>query len=652
MCGIVGMIRLDGGPVDESALQRMRDAMWHRGPDDAGVWWEGPVALGHRRLSILDLSPLGHQPMHAPDGSASIVFNGEIFNFIELKSSLRGRGQPFTSNSDTEVLLHLWQQQGVACLNGLVGMYGFAIWDRNQRQLFAARDRLGIKPFYYTQTATHWLFASEIKALLAHPEVARRLDASALADHLYCGYALDDRTLFHGIKSLPPGHYLTVSDGRVEVRPYWSVRYEYDRKRTLDETVEALRPLLDDAVRLHCRSDAPLGAHLSGGLDSSTVAALAASHRDSMPTFSIRYSDGGVYDESSYARAVADRIGSTHHEEFPEHIPFYTLAPLLTYHLDTPVSYSAIAYFGAARLARRYVTVALTGHGGDEVFGGYPAQFDVGLGMPGDATPNASGGFKAISARERLAFLWHSEGLPGLWSRVRRRAFEPPSGLSTAAQRWIAWHCALLEAKDSGALTSTFRSQLGNYSPRNAFLSAFDTAGTDQLFDRCLHHDLRSYLPSLLHVEDRTSMALSLESRVPLLDHRLVEFAATVPPSIKVAGNRSKQLVRLAMRGRLPDAVLDRRDKGAFTVPIHRMMTGDTGGFARRVLLEARTLDRGIYSPRYIRACVEHNQPLFHLLAIELWCRIHLDNDSDLVGQARDAGDRLRSEVGVQVAPR
>jgi asparagine synthase (glutamine-hydrolysing) len=652
MCGIVGMLRLDGGPADRRVLQRMRDAMWHRGPDDAGIWCDGPLGLGHRRLSILDLSPLGHQPMHAPDGSASIVFNGEIFNFVELREALEARGERFVSGSDTEVLLRLWLHHGMACVDELVGMFGFAIWDRDRRRLFAARDRLGIKPFYYARTATHWLFASEIKALLAHPEVSPRLDARSMADVIYSGYPLEDRTMFDGIRVLLPGHCLTFEDGHLEVRPYWTVRYDYDTTRTLDETVEALRPLLDDAVRLHCRSDAPIGAHLSGGLDSSTVATLAAGHRAGLPTFSIRFDEGGAFDESRYAREVAARIRSVHHEESPGDLSLDQLLPLLPHHVETPVTRTAIAYFGAARLARRHVTVALTGHGGDEVFGGYPAQFEVGLGVPGDEASAVTANARPVSSRERFGFLWRSEGLGGLLERARRRVTRRAPGDDSASDRWIERHCGLPEPGQHPALTSSMKRAFEGYSPRTAFLEAFERAPTDEPFDRCLHHDLRSYLPSLLHVEDRTSMALSLESRVPLLDHRLVEFAATVPPAIKVAGHRSKQLIRRAMRGRLPDALIDRRDKGAFPVPIERWMDGPAGDAVCRLLLEKQTLDRGIYSQAWIRASVAHRRSLIPLLALELWCRMYLDGDSELHARAMATSEAVRLDLGIATAGR
>jgi len=643
MCGIVGILNLDGDPVREQTLTTMRDAMWHRGPDDAGIWVNGGVGLAQRRLSILDLSPLGHQPMHSADGQACIVFNGEIFNFVELRAALIARGHTFQSESDTEVLLRLWQQDGPDCLRQLVGMFGFAVWDQSERRLFAARDRAGIKPFHYAQVGRTLIFASEIKAILAHPGVVAALDAKGLADHVFAGYALEDRTLFSGVRSLPPGHALEVIDGHVTVREYWRVDYRYDHARSFEATVDELSVLLDDAVRLHCRSDAPIGAHLSGGLDSSTIAAIASNTRPGLPTFSIRFDAGATYDESQYARMVAERIGSSHHEELPSPTSLEELIPFLIYHVETPVTRTAVAYFSAARLARRHVTVALTGHGGDEVFGGYPAQFRIGLGAAGEAS-SASVAARPMSAWERIAFLVRSEGLTGVFAKGLGRS-TGAKGPETPADRWIAEHCGLPEPLGHPAFTAAFKQQLGGYSPRAGFLTAFEGVAGAELFDRCLHHDLRSYLPSLLHVEDRTSMATSLESRVPFLDHRLIEFAATVPAHTKVPAERSKQLIRAAMRGRLPDEIIDRKDKGAFPVPITQWMDGPFGDYARRILLSARSLDRGIHRPEWIKACVAHRRGVFPLLTFELWCRLFLDRDDELLRGAQDFSSRLRKEL-------
>lgn len=645
MCGLVAVLNLDQAPVDAVRLARLRDTMRHRGPDDAGLWVDGNVGLAHRRLSILDLSEHGHQPMVSDDGRTAIVLNGEIYNFVELRNELRRRGHTFRSTSDTEVLLHLWREQGPACLDGLVGMFGFVVWDAEREALYAVRDRAGIKPLYYTIAGRSLVLASEIKAVLAHPAVRRTLDPRGLADLFFTGYALEDRTLIDGIRELAPGHVLRFRDGALDVRPYWSIEYRYDRNRSFEDTVHEFTEMFGDAVRLHCRSDAPIGAHLSGGLDSSAVSAMAALYRSGLPTFSIRFDAGGVYDESHYAREVAAAIGSAHHEYVPETNANWPL-PFLTYHVEKPVSSTGIAYFNSARLARSHVTVALTGHGGDEVLGGYPAQHDIGLGRvfessAGDIRP-------ARSAWNTLAFILRTEGGGGLLRRVGAR-FRPGAAHREEgpADAWVRTHCSLPEAGRHPGMSRSFRRALQGYSPREPFLRNFDGARTDELFDRCLHHDLRSYLPGLLHVEDRMSMALSLETRVPLLDHRLIEFAATIPPEIKAWGGRSKSILRAAMTGVLPARVVDRRDKGAFPVPPSAWLRGADRTAADALLLSDRTLDRGIYRPEWIRACVRDGRDLMALASLELWCRIFLDDDRNTMTQVEAFREELDERVRV-----
>lgn len=640
MCGIVGIVHHDGAPVDPAVLRRMRDAIVHRGPDDAGEWFDDGVALGHRRLSIFDLSPLGHQPMLSPDESAALVFNGEVFNFLEIRQPMEAAGERFRSQSDTEVLLRSFQRRGVSCLDDLIGMFGFAIWDRGRRRLFAARDRAGIKPFYYVEFDGGMAFASEIKALLAHPKVTARLDAQGFADQMFAGYALKDRTLFAGIRQLPPGHLMEVENGRIRTRPYWSVRFAYNTTRSAADTTAELADLLEDAVRLHVRSDAPLGSHLSGGIDSSTVATLARRYHDPLDTFSIRFAAGGPFDESAYAREVAAHIGSRHHEETPPDIEAQSLLPFLLWHMEFPMRPGGFAYFAGARLARRHVTVSLTGHGGDEVFGGYPAQFQTAFG--GGGIPNAAEAVaQRPSASARLGALLRQEGWRGVLDRVTRR-LRPQE--ATAADRWIALHCSRPEPSLDPKLDPAIRRALAGYSPRQDFLHGFDDAPTDDLFDRCLHHDLRSYLPSLLHVEDRASMAVSLESRVPLLDHRLIEFMATVPSSQKVPTKASKELLRQVVQHRLPERVMARRDKGAFPVPVDAWLNGPFRPFALSILRDERTLSRGVFTPEWLRATAlePSSESLWTALSVELWARLFFDGDQSLRGEVQRVAESLR----------
>jgi asparagine synthase (glutamine-hydrolysing) len=638
MCGLAGIARLDGAPVDPRALARMSDALWHRGPDDAGTYIEGNVGLAHRRLSILDLSPAGHQPMSSVDGTIWIVFNGEIYNYVELREELRHRGHTFRTGTDTEVIIHLYQEMGEACLEKLQGMFGIVIWDSRRRALFAARDRVGIKPVYFAHTSTALVLASEIKALLASGEVGRNIDPRGIADHLFCGYPLGDKTPFQGVRQLQPGEALRLENGRLHIWKYWDVQYRYDRGRSFADTVVELREHLDRVVREHCRSDAAVGCHLSGGLDSSTVSSIASRHLEPLHTFSIRFSEGGPFDESAYARVVADSIGSRHFEQRPGSADLGALLPFLAWHMDVPMTKSAFSYFSSSHLAHEHVKVALTGHGGDEVFAGYRAQFDVGL---GDTSMFESTlvTLAQPTRTTRLKRLLRTEGMRGLTSRVTKRLLRRPL---THEERWVSQHCGLPPGTHY-SIHSRFRTQLAGYDPTSEYLESFRNAPTDELLDRCLYHDLRCYLPGLLHAEDRVSMSLSLESRVPLLDHTLIEFLATVPPSAKVPSRVPKELLREAMTGVLPEQIRKRRNKGAFFVPASRWLTTSLSASVRDLLLAPRSLDRGIFDPAWLRHAVEQREDVWDAVSVELWCRLHLDEDPEMRVRAEQTGAAVRN---------
>ena len=631
MCGIVALLNLDGRPVDPAVLQRMRDSMRHRGPNDAGLWVHGAVGLGHRRLSILDLSPSGHQPMCNEDGTIWLIFNGEIYNYVELAAELRQRGHGFRSGTDSEVIVHLYEEEGAACVDRLRGMFGFVIWDARTHTLFAARDRAGVKPLYYTFQDGRFACASEIKALLEDPQTPRRPDPQGIAAFLFAESPLAERTTFAGIRQLSPGHCLTIRGGQLSIWKYWDVNYRYDHGRSHAESAAVLYELLDETVRIHTRSDAPLGAHLSGGLDSSTVASLAARHRSPLPTFSIRFSEGWPYDESRYARAVAAFAGTRHVEDTPSAPELGRLLPPLIWHMDMPMpNVGGFAYFVAARLARRHVTVSLTGHGGDEIFGGYPAQFQAAfngvafLDHPAMTVPARP----PLSTRLRRVL--QRDGLSGVVRRLLARARRGRGG--SLEDRWVQLHCG--PTPDANPwLHARFLRDLGGYSPRADYLRPFVEAPTDSPFDRCLYHDLRCYLPTLLHMEDRASMAVSLESRVPLLDHRVIEFLATVPPEQKVPEGISKQLLRTAMTGRLPEEVLARRDKGPFLVPTGAWFDTTLAPLVRKVLHSPACLDRGVLDPDHLRNQPPAGSNLWMLLNLELWFRIFIDQDPEWVSR-------------------
>ena len=651
MCGITAVYRKNGQPVDEALVATMRDSLRHRGPDDAGLYVDGNVGLGHRRLSIVDLSLAGHQPMCNEDGSVWLVFNGEIYNYVELARGLRARGHRFRSDTDSEVIIHLYEEEGEDCLRLLNGMFAFVIWDRRTGTLFAARDRVGIKPLHFYDGPEWFLCASEIKALLAHPAVPAAPDPRGIADYLYAGHALGSKTMFAGISQLPPGHCLTLRDGRVRVREYWSPVYQYDWDRPEERVVGDLADLLDDAVRIHCRSDAALGCHLSGGLDSSLVTALASRHRESLETFSIRFTDSTYFDESPHARAVSRHLGTHHREDLPGLEDLLSMYATLMWHQDVPmVDAAGFTYWAASRLAARHVKVALTGHGGDEIFGGYPAQFQVAFGSTGmfdlSARPSEQ---PARGSVARLARAIRREGVAGLSRRLGRRLTRERE--LTLGERWVRHKCGP-EPQANPALDRAFRRSLGGYTPRHEYLAPFEHAPTDQALDQLLHHDLRVYLPSLLHKEDRASMTLSIESRVPLLDYRVIEFLATVPPTQKVPGLVPKALLRAVGKPLLPQTVVDRRDKTPFPSPERQWLAAGRLPLVDTLLREEKTLERGVFAADELRD--QRMEPGFRLTAfnIELWFRLFIDKDPHWLSLAAEGDARkLRAPQGEYAKP-
>ena len=634
MCGIVGILRFDGRPVDERTFNAMRDVMLHRGPDDAGTYIDGPAGIGHRRLSIVDLSPAGHNPMCNEDRSVWITFNGEVYNYVELREELLQRGHRFSSHTDTECIIHLYEELGERCVERLGGMFAFVIWDARRKCMFAARDRIGIKPFHYYADANQFVCASEVKAILAAPGVPCAVEARGIADYFFSGFPLAGRTLFAGINQLPPGHSLTVDADGVRTRKYWDVEYAYNHTRSSRAVHEELTALLDDAVRLHCRSDATLGCHLSGGIDSSTVTGLASRHRQSLKTFSIRFAEGGWYDETQFARAQSAHADAHYLEAIPDGNDLGSVLPGLVWHMEMPLpNLGGFSYFTVSRLASSHVKVTLTGHGGDEVFAGYPAQFRTAFGtnpFPPEREPDAQ---HESSTTDVLGRFWRRVarlGVGGVARGVWNRVFPKPV---SPEDLWVALHCG--RAPDKNPLFARrFVAGLGGYTPRDDYLAAFRDAPTNELLDRCLYHDLRCYLPGLLHMEDRVSMAVSVESRVPLLDHRIVEFMATVPPLQKVPGMQPKALLRDAAGNALADAVRNRKDKRPFPVPFQFWVREVLKSMSREILQSPASLDRGVFDADRLRRWDLSATEIWGALNLELWFRIYIDRDQSLVRQA------------------
>jgi asparagine synthase (glutamine-hydrolysing) len=634
MCGILAVVDLKGRPLDERHMRRLRDVMVHRGPDDEGLIVEGPVALGHRRLSIIDLSTSGHQPMGNEDGSVQVVFNGEIYNYLELREDLLRRGHRFHSSSDTEVIVHQYDEDAERCVEKLRGMFGFVIWDRRRQRLVAARDRIGIKPVYYYHDAKRFVLASEMKVIVEDDAVPRRADMRALADYMFAGHALAGKTVFEGIHELEPGHLLTLDlrTGSLAVKKYWDLRYDYNRTRSDEQTNEEFFAVLDEAVAVQCRSDAPLGSHLSDGIDSSVVSAFASRHRDHIDTFTIKFSDDPHVDGARYTRTVARYVGAEYHEASPTADDLADLLPFLIWHIDTPmISDGAFGYLTVAEFARKHVKVTLTGHGGDEICAGYPAQFQAAFNTR--AMFDLHRDPDRIPPKQSLLQRVVRKGPRGLWRALRHRAVARPGG--ALEDLWVALHCSG-SLQENRFIDPSWLNTLGGYSPRDAYIAPIRQANTDETLDKCLYHDLRVYLPSLLHKEDRMSMAVSLESRVPLLDERVVEFLATVPPEQKVRGLQPKHMLRKAAAKLLPDDILQSREKRGFPVPGSFWRSPRVNETVRQILLSKESMGRGLFTARGLREACENVTLYWPLLNVELWFRIFIDRDPYWTQRARE----------------
>jgi len=624
MCGILACYSIQPMKFETELIIRMRDTMFHRGPDDAGIFIDDHIALAHRRLSIIDLTPSGHQPMFDENRELAITYNGEIYNYLELRKELETRGHRFKSVSDTEVIIHQYEEDGERCVEKFNGMFGFAIWDKRKKQLFAARDRIGIKPVYYYFDGKKLLIASEIKAIIEDRSISRKPDHKAVADYFFAGRPLAGRTMFEGIKELDPGSWLMIGNGKKEpvIKKYWDLDYQYNYARTMDDVVDELTELVDNAVMIHCRSDAPVGGHLSGGLDSSTVVAYASKYVNPLKTFSIKFSDDPSIDETRYAKAVANRSGCHYLEKSPTADDLFRLYPLLTWHLEQPMNNSGFSYYSASQFAKEHVKVSLTGHGGDELFAGYPAHFKAAYHIDNFARPQAPGQQISLAKRVRNSL---SLDPVKILRTVRNKIFKQQH---TFEQIWINLHCNSLY-RNVSLYTREFSKYVDGHSSVELYLDPFKRTTNAAAIDKCLYHDLMVYLPSLLHVEDRVSMAVSLESRVPLLDYRIAEFLATVPPEQKIFELQPKFLLRKSAESILPPEVVSRKEKFPFPVPEKFWSSIEIKNLLYESLTDPDSFVREILTPSAIEGATRSNAMSPYLLGLEMWHRIFIRNEFD-----------------------
>lgn len=622
MCGVVGAVLAPGARIDlEGGIARLK----HRGPDDSGIWREGQAELGFVRLSIIDLSALGHQPMISPDGRYVIVFNGEIYNFAELREQLEQAGERFRGHSDTEVLLRIFAREGLeSCLKKLRGMFAFAVWDRQERTLSLARDRLGVKPLVYAETPRAFLFGSEIQALFAlDPELSRAPDYQGLDHYLTFQYIPAPLTGFAAVRKLPPAHAMVVKDGRIRsIFRYWDIDLEKRSTLSFGEACESLREQVLEATRLRLVSDVPLGAFLSGGIDSSiTVAAMARLGAAPLKTFSIGFEDER-FNELPHAREVATHLATDHHEMLVKADAVH-LMPQMIDHLGEPLAdNSVMPTFCVSQFARSQVTVALTGDGGDEVFGGYRRFYQIRR-----AEWLARRGLTPLwRGLRRLTVAVENRARPGR----RHRGFPASRADEMLSMQGLARYKHLLaffsDAEKQSMLTPELRAAIGASRTTDYLAAHFGRAGDDML-NRYLYLDLSTYLPEdILFKVDIASMANSLECRSPFLDHKLIEFAAALPGHYKLsARGRHKHILKEAFRDWLPPGFMDRPKKG-FSVPLARWLKDDLGDMMHDTLVNKRMLAPWFRQDVVARTVADHlsgrgshSSRLWPLLVLALW---------------------------------
>ena len=634
MCGIVGIVGLNSPePVDEARLKLMRDVLRHRGPDGEGLWIDGNVGLGFRRLAIIDVEG-GSQPMPNEDGSVWVVFNGEIYNHAKLRPWLEARGHRYRSRSDTETIVPLYEEEGERCVERLRGMFAFAVWDRARQRLLLARDRLGIKPLYYALTDGELVFASEIKAILAAGAVRPALNTAILPEFLASRYVAGRETFFRGVSKLLPGRTLSWSarDGLAE-RRYWQLPAAVDEKDTTPaEAARDVRERLEDVVRSHLMSDVPLGVFLSGGLDSSGLAALMSGMvEEPIRTFSVGFPEADA-NELPYAQLMARAVGSVHREVVVRPDEFFGALPRLIRHEDEPIAFtSSVPLYFVSRLAAEDVKVVLTGEGADELFLGYH-RYRITLwnerfgGTYRRLVPASLRGLIGSGLRRlpRRLGRYATRTFLGLEPGPRQLFCENFAVFPTALQHDLLADPALLEARD----------------PYHEALECYAQAPGGSL-ERMSHADLQTYLVELLMKQDQMSMAASIESRVPFLDHELVEHVSAMPGRLKLRGWQTKAVLRAALRDVVPREILTRRKMG-FPVPLGRWLRGPFRPLVDELVLGPRALARGLFDPGALRrlaeahrsGAAEHGDRLWLLVNLEVWQRMFLDGE--------DAGDVMR----------
>ena len=631
MCGICGFAVPSSSDrrVDESVVTRMCESLVHRGPDDSGIYADTHAALAHRRLSIVDLSG-GHQPMSNEDKRIWITYNGEVYNHLDLKPDLEKAGHIYRTSCDTETIIHLYEDQGKRAVDHLRGMFAFAIWDSRRRQLLLARDRLGIKPLYYSVTEDGAIyFASEIKAILQSGAIKPELNYSGLSDYAANRYTSGEDTLFRQVKRLLPGHTLTWQEGKIEVNRYWDLSFaKNDVLQSDAEYIEQFRELFRESVQLRLMADVPLGMFLSGGIDSSAIAAEMSKLVDKpIKTFSVAFSEREA-NELEYARAASRAFATEHHEIVVSAKQFFDALPHLVYQEDEPIAHpSSIPLYFVSRLAADHVKVVLTGEGSDELLGGYDKYRKTMLNV---ALANA---YKAVPAvvRDQIKNLIQSRREPSRLNTKLSRTFlclQPD-----IEEMYFDNFSVFSRSMQTQLFTPESLERIGPIDPYRTELQQIEECESNSLLDKLLSADIKTYLHELLMKQDQMSMAASIESRVPFLDHNLVEFAARLPVSMKLRGLTTKYILRRASDGVLPPEIITRKKMG-FPVPVGRWLRGDFSYVVREYVLSKRAEERGVFDRTFVEDLVarheageNHSERLWSLINFEIWQRRFFDGE-------------------------
>ena len=628
MCGIAGKVAVSSSAaaVDAEIVHRMMSLIVHRGPDDDGIYIDRQAVLGHRRLSIIDLNT-GKQPISNEDGTVWVVYNGEIYNFPELRKQLLARGHVLKTHTDTEVIVHLYEDYGEQCVNHLRGMFAFALWDARKKKLLLARDRVGIKPLYYVQTRDSLLFASEIKAFRADPSVQLELDRQAIDTFLTFLYVPGNETLFQNVRKLDPGHHLVMEDGKVKVSRYWDLKFTAPESNGhFRDSVEALQEMLKQTVRDHMISDVPVGVLLSGGVDSTALLSFAVHEtQKKVSSFTIGFEEQNFADERPYARLAAETFGTEHHEMTITAQDFLDFLPKYVWHMEEPVCEPpAVALYYVTKMASAHVKVLLSGEGGDEAFAGYQNYRNMlwlerlrVVGQPW--TGLAAGVFSGL-------------GQVNGFNRLQKYSGMLKLPLQDYYYGRTAGPSSFFNQNKAALYSTAFAQSVTTASSPQRIRELFSQVADQPALNQMLYVDTKTWLPDDLLVKaDKISMANSLEVRVPLLDHKVLEFAAGLPINYKVRGFTTKYILKEAFTGRIPQLILDRKKTG-FPVPVESWISHDLKDFVREVLLDSKTLERGYFQKKFIEDLIadgpqreKHASDIFSLVTLELWHRQFLD---------------------------